>query len=83
MSDAIGSAIQATETINARSAQASEDARKAMALLKDAGEQAEATTRAAALAARQHADDTESASTTCRTRRSAPLPARPTPRKTA
>ena len=59
VSDAIGSAIQATETINARSAQASEDARKAMVALKDVAVQAEATTRAATLAARQHADDTE------------------------
>ncbi len=59
ISDALGSAMKATETINARSAQAAEEARGAMAALKDAGVQAEATTRAAAHAARQHADDTE------------------------
>lgn len=59
ISDALGQAMKATETINARSAQAAEDARVAMAALKDAGVQAEATTRAAAHAARQHADETE------------------------
>lgn len=59
VSDALGSAMQATETINARSAQAAEDARQAMILLKEAGLQAEATTRAAAHAARAHAEDTE------------------------
>lgn len=59
VSDAIGSALKATETINTRSAQASDDARQAMALLKEAGLQAEATTRAAAHAARAHADETE------------------------
>jgi hypothetical protein len=59
VSDAIGSALKATETINTRSAQASDDARQAMTLLKEAGLQAEATTRAAAHAARAHADDTE------------------------
>jgi methyl-accepting chemotaxis protein len=59
ISDALGSAMKATETINARSAQASEDARQAMTALKDVGVQAEATTRAAAHAARVHADETE------------------------
>lgn len=59
VSDALGSAMKATETINTRSAQASEDARQSMALLKEAGLQAEATTRAAAHAARAHADETE------------------------
>jgi hypothetical protein len=59
VSDAIGSALKATETINAKSAQASDDARQAMALLKEAGLQAEATTRAATHAARAHADETE------------------------
>jgi hypothetical protein len=59
VSDALASALKATETINSRSAQASEDARQSMALLKEAGTQAEATTRAAAHAARAHADDTE------------------------
>jgi len=59
VSDALGSAMQATETINARSAEASENARQAMAQLKEAGLQAEATTRAAAHAARAHAEDTE------------------------
>ena len=59
VSDAIGTALKATETINAKSAQASDDARQAMSLLKEAGLQAEATTRAAAHAARAHADDTE------------------------
>lgn len=59
VSDAIGSALKATETINSKSAQASDDARQAMALLKEAGLQAEATTRAATHAARAHADETE------------------------
>ena len=59
VSDAIGSALKATETINSKSAQASDDARQAMGLLKEAGLQAEATTRAAAHAARAHADETE------------------------
>lgn len=59
VSDAIGSALKATETINTKSAQASDDARQAMALLKEAGLQAEATTRAATHAARAHADETE------------------------
>lgn len=59
VSDALGSALKATETINARSHQAAEDARAAMAALKDVAQQAEATTRAATIAARQHADETE------------------------
>jgi hypothetical protein len=59
VSDAIGSALKATETINSKSAQASDDARQAMTLLKEAGLQAEATTRAATHAARAHADETE------------------------
>jgi hypothetical protein len=59
VSDALGSAMKATETINTRAAQASEDARQSMSLLKEAGLQAEATTRAAAHAARAHADETE------------------------
>ncbi len=59
VSDALASALKATETINSRSAQASEDARQSMALLKEAGTQAEATTRTAAHAARAHADETE------------------------
>lgn len=59
VSDALSSALKATETINSRAAQAAEDARSAIAALKDAGVQAEATTRAAAHAARQHADETE------------------------
>ena len=59
VSDALASALKATETINNRSAQASEDARQSMALLRDAGTQAEATTRTAAHAARAHADETE------------------------
>jgi hypothetical protein len=59
VSDALASALKATETINSRSAQAAEDARHAMSALKDAGTQAEATTRAAAHAARAHADETE------------------------
>lgn len=59
VSDALASALKATETINSRSAQAADDARKAMSALKDAGTQAEATTRAAAHAARAHADETE------------------------
>ena len=59
VSDALASALKATETINSRSAQAAEDARKAMTALTAAGTQAEATTRAAAHAARAHADETE------------------------
>ncbi|MBK8839284.1 MAG: hypothetical protein IPO30_11485 [Hyphomonadaceae bacterium] len=59
VSDALGSALKATETINAKSAQAAEDARSAMVALKDVAQQAEATTRAATMAARQHADETE------------------------
>ena len=59
VSDALGSAMKATETINARSAQASEDARTAMTALKDVAQQAEATTRSATMAARQQADETE------------------------
>lgn len=59
VSDALASAMKATETINNSSAQASDNARQSLALLKDAGTQAEATTRAAAHAARSHADETE------------------------
>lgn len=59
MSDAIGSALQATETMTSRSAQASEDARQSLTLMKEAALQAEATTKAAAHAARAHADETE------------------------
>lgn len=59
MSDAIGSALKATETITSRSTQASEDARQSMTLLKEAALQAEATTKAASHAARAHADETE------------------------
>ena len=59
VSDALASALKATETINSRSAQAADDARKAMSALTAAGTQAEATTRAAAHAARAHADETE------------------------
>ncbi len=59
VSDALGSALKATETINASSARASEDAHNAMVKLKDAGLQAEATTRAASLAAKTQADETE------------------------
>lgn len=59
VSDALASALKATETINSRSAQASEDARQSMALLREAGTHAEATTRTAAHAARAHADETE------------------------
>lgn len=59
VSDALGQAMKATETINSRSAQAAEDARSAMISLKDVALQAEATTRAATIAARQHADETE------------------------
>ncbi|HOY76901.1 MAG TPA: hypothetical protein PLN33_03780 [Hyphomonadaceae bacterium] len=59
VSDALGQAMKATETINSKSAQAAEDARSAMISLKDVALQAEATTRAATIAARQHADETE------------------------
>ncbi len=59
VSDALASALKATETINNRSAQAAEDARQSMVLLRDAGTHAEATTRTAAHAARAHADETE------------------------
>jgi hypothetical protein len=59
MSDAIGSALKATETMTTRSTQASEDARTSLMLMKEAALQAEATTKAAAHAARAHADETE------------------------
>ena len=59
VSDALNSALKATETINERSAQAAESAREAMARLKEAGLQAEAATRAAALAAKTHVQETE------------------------
>ncbi len=59
VSDALGSAMKATETINTKSAQAAEEARAAMTALKDVAQQAEATTRAATMAARQHAEETE------------------------
>jgi hypothetical protein len=59
MSDAIGSALKATETMTTRSTQASEDARTSLLLMKEAALQAEATTKAAAHAARAHADETE------------------------
>jgi hypothetical protein len=59
VSDALGSAMKATETINTRSAQAADEAHQAMVRLKEAGLQAEATTRTAALAAKAHADETE------------------------
>ncbi|MEQ1608841.1 MAG: hypothetical protein ABL956_07740 [Hyphomonadaceae bacterium] len=59
VSDALGSAMKATETINARSAQATEEARTAMTALKDVAQQAEATTRSATMAVRQQADETE------------------------
>ena len=59
VSDALSSALKATETINERSAQAAEGAREAMLRLKEAGLQAEAATRAAALAAKTHVQETE------------------------
>ncbi len=59
VSDALGSAMKATETINIRSAQAADEAHQAMVRLKEAGLQAEATTRTAALASKAHADETE------------------------
>jgi hypothetical protein len=59
MSDALGSALKASETIAAQSAAASEDARGALIRLKEVGLQVEATTRSATLAARGHADETE------------------------
>ena len=59
VSDALSSALKATETINERSAQAAESARDAMLRLKEAGLQAEAATRAAALAAKTHVQETE------------------------
>jgi hypothetical protein len=59
MSDALGSAMKTSETIAAQSAAASEGARQAMDRLKEAGLQAEATTRSATLAARAQADETE------------------------
>jgi hypothetical protein len=59
VSDALNSALKATETINERSAQAAEGAREAMLRLKEAGLQAEAATRAAALAAKTHVQETE------------------------
>ena len=59
ISDALNSALKATETINSSAARAADEARQAMTALKDVGVHAEATTRAAAHAARQHADETE------------------------
>jgi hypothetical protein len=59
VSDALNSALKATETINERSSQAAEGAREAMLRLKEAGLQAEAATRAAALAAKSHVQETE------------------------
>jgi hypothetical protein len=59
VSDAIGSALKATEQVSATSARASEDARIAMAQLKETGLQVEATTRSAAIAAKNQADETE------------------------
>jgi hypothetical protein len=59
VSDALNSALKATETINERSAQAAEGARDAMLRLKEAGLQAEAATRAASLAAKSHVQETE------------------------
>jgi len=59
VSDALGSALKATETINVRAAQASEDAQTAMVRLKEAGLQAEATTRSASIAAKAQAEETE------------------------
>ncbi|HEX5005881.1 MAG TPA: hypothetical protein VFV70_02140, partial [Hyphomonadaceae bacterium] len=59
VSDALNSALKATETINERSALAAEGARDAMLRLKEAGLQAEAATRAAALAAKTHVQETE------------------------
>ena len=59
VSDALNSALKATETINERSSQAAEGAREAMLRLKEAGLQAEAATRAAALAAKTHVQETE------------------------
>jgi myosin heavy subunit len=59
MSDALESALKASELIASRSATASEDAARAMLRLKEAGVQAETATRAATLAARAQADETE------------------------
>jgi hypothetical protein len=59
VSDALNSALKATETINERSALAAEGARDAMVRLREAGLQAEAATRAAALAAKSHVQETE------------------------
>jgi len=59
VSDAIGGALKATEQVTATSARASEDARIAMAQLKETGLQVEATTRSAAIAAKNQADETE------------------------
>ncbi|HEV7689536.1 MAG TPA: hypothetical protein VGO52_01875 [Hyphomonadaceae bacterium] len=59
VSDAIGGALKATEQVTASSARASEDARIAMAQLKETGLQVEATTRSAAIAAKNQADETE------------------------
>lgn len=58
MSDAISSALQASETITTRSAHASEEARQSLALIKETAIQADATTRASAHAARLHAEET-------------------------
>jgi hypothetical protein len=59
VSDALGSALKATETINSRAAQAATDAQEAMLRLKEIGLQTEATTKAATIAAQSQAADTE------------------------
>jgi hypothetical protein len=59
VSDALGSALKATETINERAAQAAHDAGEAMLRLKEIGLQTEATTKAATIAAQSQAADTE------------------------
>jgi hypothetical protein len=71
VSDAIDRAMKASETITTRSASASEDARVAMERLREVGVQAETVTRAAALAAQSHANQTE------RRVQAIPIPAAP------
>lgn len=59
MSDALDSALRVSDEVHARSAEATEQAQSALVRLREAGLQAEATTRAASMAAKAQADETE------------------------
>ncbi|MBI1340235.1 hypothetical protein GC169_08525 [bacterium] len=58
-SDALDRSLKASETISMHAAEAAKKAHEAMLRLKEAGQEAEATTRSASLAARAQAEDTE------------------------